>query len=291
MKSSAFSLCGVRRVGWLVAAGLALVVAPARAQSSKATFPWATIIGVQANYLTSRNHALLLRARLERSFDSDYNALDRSAGGGLAQRAVVLGGYEWRLSERWSGGLVEKITFDPGPTRTFQTGGFLRHCGHIGSVQFRKRVLAEHAALAASGQSPPDQGRVRIRADLDRTWRLGTLGLRPRVAAELQFDISFEKRDAAAKAGQRTVDRALLRAELAVEVTDQLSFVPYVVRQTEFTTAIAQFDADGNVKVPAGSRNLRYPAVGLDVRYTLLSRKPYQQPVNRDLPTFEGFQD
>ncbi len=283
----------MRRI-WLwgmVFTGLAVAGSPGYAQSSKATFPWSAALGGQLAFVTPHANAILLRARLDRSFDTGYNALDRREGGGQLERATVLGGYEWLLSERWSGGFVEKIIFDPGPTRTFATGGFLRHCGHIGSVQFRKRVLAEHAATSSTGQRSRNAGRIRLRADLDRTWRVGTVSLCPRLACEVQLDVALQAQDPAQKSAQRTIDRSVLRAELAVGVTNQLRIVPYLVRRTELTTAIAQYDADGNVKVPAGPRNLRFPVVGLDIRYTLPARGLDPQSVAPESPTFEGYQD
>lgn len=275
--------------GRLLVAGLALLpLMPATAQS-KATLPWAAAAGGQFTYLSTHDHALLLRARVERSFEADYNSLGRPAGGGLAQQLTVLAGYEWRLGERWSGGLIENVTFDPGAFRTFRTGGFLRHCGHIGAVQFRKRALAEHVGRWAGGEKIPAAGRIRLRVDLDRVWRAGSIGLRPRLAYELQFDVALQKQDAATKDGQRTADRAVLRLELALELTDRLSVVPYVARRTEFITAVALTDTTGAVRVPAGPRNLRFPVVGVDVRYTLPIGPP--RPAGRDLPTYEGYQD
>jgi hypothetical protein len=272
----------------LISAALTLVSLYATAQS-KATGPWSAMLGGQANYLSSHNHALLLRGQLERSFDTDFNALDKRTGGGQLQRAVALVGYEWLLSERWTGGLIEKVTFEPGPTRSFQTGGFLRHSGHIGSVQFRKRALVEHVVVDNLGEHQPNTGRARFRVDFDRTWLVGRIGLRPRVAYEIQFDIAFKSTDAAGSpsAEKRTVDRALLRAELALDLTEHLSVVPYVLRRTEFTTAVGTFNQDGSVQVPKGPRNLRYPTVGVDVRFTL----PTGRMLVRTLPTFEGYQD
>ncbi|MBC7447548.1 MAG: hypothetical protein H7330_05760 [Hymenobacteraceae bacterium] len=289
MFAALLSSCG-RRSTALVAVGLTLLGAPAYAQS-KAAFPWAASLGGQINFLTARDHALLLRTRLDRSFDTDYNALGRTTGGGPLQRVTVLAGFEWLLSERWSGGIIENFSFDPGPTRTFQSGGFLRHSGHIGSVRFRKRAVGEHIAVVNATSREPNAGRIRFRADLDRTWHAGALGLRPRVAYEVQFDVSLQKQDAATKSTQRTVDFAVLRAELAVELTERLSIVPYVLRLTRFITAIEQRDAEGNIKVPAGARNLRFPTVGVDVRYTLPIGTTRASPATRDLPTFEGYQD
>ena len=273
-----------------LAALLALLALPGAAQS-KFTYPWGATLGGQLNILTAHDHALLLRTRLDRSFDTDYNSLDRAAGGGQLQRAAVLLGYEWRLGERWSGGLIENMSFESGPARTFRTGGFLRHCGHIGSVQFRKRVLAEHLATAIGNLRPPGAGRIRLRADLDRTWQVGALGLRPRLAYEVQFDLALQQQDAATKTAQRTVDYGVLRVECAVDLTERLSIVPYVVRQTYFITAIKQLNLDGTTRVRAGPRNLRTPLVGLDFRYTLPVAKPRDHPARRDLPTFEGYQD
>ena len=272
---------------------VATLVTPllARAQASSATLPWSAAVGAHVNWLTPHDHALLLRVRLDRSFDAAYNNLDRSASNALLQRAVVLAGFEWRLNQRWSGGVVEKVSLDPGSTYTYQTGGFLRHCGHIGSVQFRKRALAEHVATSISGKRLPSQSRIRLRVDLDRTWQVGAVGLRPRLAYEVQFDVLFEKLDPLTKSHERTVDRAVLRAELGVELGSHITLVPYVARQTEFSYSIAQFDADGNEQVPEGRRNLRYPTVGLDIRYTLFAPAPHTPLVDRSLSTFEGFQD
>ena len=259
---------------------------------STADFPWGSALGGQFNFLTPRDHALLLRARADRSFDADYNALGDPRAGRLLQRAQVQIGYEWLLSERWSGGMIEKISFEAGPARAFQTGGFLRHCGHIGSVQFRKRALAEHVALRTSGAGqPPGAARLRLRADLDRTWQAGSIGLRPRLAYEIQFDVPIGSQEAALKDSQRRVDRAVLRAEFALDLSAHLSVVPYVARYTTFINAIQQLNADGTVQVPEGPRNLRTPIVGLDVRFTAFSSKPHAHPTSRSLPTYEGFQD
>lgn len=279
--------------GWRapLAAALACLPLLSHAQASKANYPWTASLGGQLNWLTAHDHALFFRTRLDRSLDSDFNNLSTPEGGDPLQRAVVIAGFEWRLGQRWTGGVVEKVTFDAGPTRIYQTGGFLRHYGHIGSVQFRKRALAEHVATNVSGKRQPNQSRIRLRADLDRTWRAGVVGLRPRLAYEVQFDIPFEKVDPVVKNQERTVDRAVLRAELGIEVGEHLTLVPYVARQTEFVYAIRQTDTDGNERVPEGNRNLRYPIVGFDVRVALFSPKPHTPPIERRLSTFEGFQD
>ncbi len=263
------------------------------AAQSKATGDWSAILGGQANYLSKRDNAFLLRGQLERSFETDFNALDKEGGGGQLQNASVLIGYEWLLSDRWTGGFIEKVRFDPYSTRTFSTGGFLRHCGHIGSVQFRKRALVEHVVVDDMGEHQPNTGRARFRVDFDRTWQVGSIGLRPRIAYEIQFDIALRKtEDAGVDAPEkRAVDRAYLRAELALDLTDRLSVVPYVLRRTEFTTAVGTFNEDGSVQVPKGPRNLRYPTVGVDLRFTLPSGQPHSHTVGRELPTFEGYQD
>lgn len=270
-----------RRCG-LWAALVFLAWGEAQAQTTThTTYPWTAYLGGQLNLLTSKHHALLLRARVQRSLDADYNAL----GGEQLQRAQVQAGYEWRLGQRWSGGLAEKIVFDPGDFRTFYTAGFLRHSGHIGSVQFRKRALFEHLAR---NQEQPNTGQIRLRADLDRTFPVGRIALRPRLAYEIQFDLSFEKKTKAEQQQERRVDHAYLRVELGVDVSERLTLVPYLLKQTDFVVAIEQTDADGNVS-PGGPRNLRFPGFGFDVRYTLPGKAAAEKP--RDLPTYEGFQD
>ncbi len=273
----------------LLAAVLSGAIPTVQAQSSVATYPWSGMLGAQLNFLTPHDHSVFLRARAERSADTDYNA---TGPGKQLQQSVVLGGIEWLLTERWSGGAVEKITFDPGPTRTFQTGGFLRHCGRIGSVQFRKRALIEHVARSTTGSRQPNTGRIRLRVDLDRTWYAGALGIRPRLAYEAQFDFALKAADSSVPEPEtRTVDVGILRAECAFAVGEHVTLVPYLTRRTLFTVAVQQKDIDGNVKVPAGPRNLRFPSVGFDVRVVLPSRQPHTPVVSRDLPTFEGFQD
>lgn len=258
---------------------------------SVAAFPWGMSLGGQINFLTPRAHAFLVRARADRSFDADYNALDKRTGGGQLQRAQVQLGFEWLLSERWSGGIIEKVSFEAGPTRVFQTGGFLRHCGHIGSVQFRKRALAEHVATSTSGGNQPSTGRIRLRADLDRTWQAGNIGLRPRLAYEIQFDIAIAKQESSGSDNQRRVDRAVVRAELGIDFSERFTLVPYIARYTTFINAIQQLNADGTVRIPAGPRNLRTPAVGVDLRFALHPGKLHVPAINRSLPTYEGFQD
>lgn len=253
----------------------------AQAQTTHTTYPWTAYLGGQVNVLSAKHHALLLRARAQRNLDTDYNAL----AGDQLQRWQVQAGYEWLLSQRWSGGVAEKMTFDPGDYRTFHSAGFLRHCGHIGSVQFRKRALFEYLA---HNQDQPSSGQIRLRADLDRTFPVGKVALRPRLAYEIQFDLSFEQKTKAEQQQERRVDHAYLRVELGVEVSERLTLVPYLLKQTDFIVAIEQTNADGHV-VPGGPRNLRFPGFGFDVRYTLPGQTPGEKP--RDLPTYEGFQD
>ncbi len=274
---------------WLLTPLCILVATAAQAQS-KATFPWTAYAGAQLNYLTAAHHAALLRVRAERSFDRTYNGLlgadEATRAGGAFQRLIVQGGFEWLLNERWTGGVIEKINFDPAATRTFQTGAFLRHCGHIGAVQFRKRALVEHLAR---NQQQPDGAQIRLRVDFDRDFRLNpTLMLRPRLSYDAQFYFSLEKTPADAPTPeQRTVDRGLLRLEMALIQQEHLALVPFVQKQIDYVIAIEQRDGQNNITVPAGSRNLRTPIVGLEVRYTL-SADPAAQ---HTLPTYEGFQD
>jgi len=267
---SAFLLTGC----WLVASVTSFA-------QSKATFPWGLYFGGQANYLTAHQHAALFRFRLLRNFDSDYNAL----AGNQLQRAQIQLGYEWLLTQRWSGGIAEKAVFDPYGFRTFHSAAFLRHTGHIGSVQFRKRALFEHLAR---NQQQPGSAQIRIRADLDRTFTIGRFALRPRLAYEIQFDLSFEKKTEIERQEDRTVDHGYLRVELAVDLSERLSVVPYYLKRTDFIFAAEQYDANGNILVPKGPRNLIFPTVGLDVRYTFSGKAA---GATRALTTFEGFQD
>lgn len=268
---------------WLAAFLLLLPALAARAQS-KATLPWNAWLGGQLNYLTAGDHAYLLRARVERSFDADYNAY---GPGDNLQRAVVQLGYERLLSARWTGGLVGKLTLDPGPTRTFYTGAFLRHCGHIGSVQFRKRAVLEHVAR---DHDQPNTAQLRLRADLDRVFHAGQTWLRPRLGYEAQFDYNLQASGKdEAKTDTRFVDYGTMRLELAVARGPRLTLVPFVQKRTDFFIAVGQ-SADPNVAPVSGPRNLRRPAVGLEVRYTLLAATPTDD-ARRDLPTFEGYQD
>lgn len=288
---------GVSTQKWLVALLLLPASITARAQS-KATFPWTAYAGAQLNCLTAAHHVALLRVRAERSFDREYNGLlgadNANRTGGAFQRLMVQGGFEWLLNERWTGGVIEKINFDPASNRTFQTGAFLRHCGHIGAVQFRKRALAEHVARNqwqpnAAQIRLPNAAQIRLRVDFDRDFPLNpALLLRPRLSYEAQFNFSWEKTAAGAPAPEeRTVNRGFLRLEMAVIQHENLALVPFVQKQIDYVIAVEQRDGQNQITVPAGPRNLRTPIVGLEVRYTM-ARNPADL---HTLPTYEGFQD
>ena len=164
MFSTLRSICG-RWPAWLLIIGFGLYALPSVAQS-KANCPWGAMLGGQFNLLSAHDHALLVRTRLTRSFDTNYNYLDRSAGGGQIQQAVVLLGYEWRLGERWSGGGIENVTFFGSSERTFQTGAFLRHCGHIGSDAM---AIASGPVRPSSAAQLSMAGQSRCRSFISRS--------------------------------------------------------------------------------------------------------------------------
>ncbi|GAA4377004.1 hypothetical protein [Hymenobacter koreensis] len=200
-------------------------------------------------------------------------------GGTFAQGQFRLG-YEHFWNEQWSWGGTLTGARGPVVTTTVVPELLLRHWNTFGSVNFRQRLGLRYAV-------PFDEEGVRSRAlaalrlDVDRVFALGRIGLRPRLAVEPVLFVRLQRDDEDVK--EPFLDFANLRAEIGCRVSDHFDFTPFFAYQSAYSFVLAQFDANGNIRIPAGLFSSVQPVLGVEARVTLF--KGEKSTERRQLPT------
>lgn len=177
------------------------------------------------------------------------------------ERVQLRAGYEHVFNSKWNGGIAGAYGIDR-IRRILFNEVFVRHSSTLGAYQFTKRLSGEH--IVQWGRE--NFGRVRFRTDLDRTFSLGSLRVRPRVSYELFFNQDYTP-DPVTDINRR-VDRTRLRFEMLFGLNNYVAIIPSFIRQTDYLLVLPSYDGNNNIVRSGGKQNLIVPIIGLDVRVT-----------------------
>lgn len=242
----------------LFAAGVVPVMAQRKVNREAAVWP-----EFQVDYVFRSTGFLFLRNNYRHVLDQDFNHLrDNGALQYLSFLQLRLG-YEHAFSPKWSGGLSEAYAIDRTRTMLFHEA-FVRHTSTIGRFRLLKRCTVDYLMRWPKD----DYGRLRLRGDLDRTFKVGSTTLRPRLASELFFDMAYQSPQRAA-AETRVVDRSRIRLECQAALNSHLSVSPYFMRQTDYFFVEPAFDEHNQVVRPGGKQNHTTPIWGVEVRFAM----------------------
>ncbi|ALD20089.1 hypothetical protein [Hymenobacter sp. DG25A] len=238
-----------------------LCAGTAQAQSRRVGYDLELWPELQAEYaFTNLGYAFLSAGGL-RTTNTDIN----NPGG--FYRKQLKAGYETWLNEQWSLGGTARYSHLEG-SNEFAPEILLRHQSTIGAFTFGQRVGAEYRFA-----NTPDQtrGLTRLRLDVERQLPLGsTIMLRPRLSYELATYLRLQ-RDEQTQPRERVIDFGLLRAEMGVRLSDHFDFTPWFGYLTSYQFVLSQTDSEGN-PIPGGRRNFVTPMLGLEARFTFLSK-------------------
>ena len=214
---------------------------------------------LQVDYVFKSTSYFYFRNHYRHNLDEDFNFLRPDGPLKYLERLQFRAGFEHMFNANWSGGIAESYAIERTRKILFNEI-FLRHLGTIGKVRFTKRASFEH--IARWGQE--NYGRARLRADLDREYKLGKTNLKPRIAYELFFNFDY---NADATQNNRNVDRTRLRLEVLCPITDHIAVTPFFTKQTDYFVVESTYDANGTVIREGGKQNHITPVFGLDLRY------------------------
>ncbi|KAA9338613.1 DUF2490 domain-containing protein [Hymenobacter busanensis] len=223
----------------------------------RATNPTALWPEVQLELARQSGDYFWLALHGQRSTDNDINQA------GPFYQYHALGGYEHFLSDHWSIGANVRYQHEPG-TNLLLPEGLLRHRGDLGGITFGQRLSLEYAFRKAPARK---EGLARLRFDAYRSFTVGRLALRPRLAFDAGTVLRIQPPDE--QPNERTIDQTRLRAEVGIRLSDHVDLTPYFLRQSDYFITQPQFDLNGNITISGGRRNLITPVVGLDLRFTL----------------------
>ncbi|KAA9333727.1 DUF2490 domain-containing protein [Adhaeribacter soli] len=255
-----------------------LNVAFAEAQVKKVKSDPLIWTDLQADFYLKNKGFFFFRNQWRHNTDSDFPGLKESGALSKFYQVYVLAGYEQRFTEKWSGSLFARYTFDTfNDNQIYQAA--LRHNGKIGETSFIKRLAYDYIR-PEFGDS---RGRIRPSVALERNFKLGNHTLRPHLSYELFFYQDFKEEDPLIET--RTVDRSRLRIAASYKVTPYLWLTPYFTKQTEYYYVLDTFtgedDDQGNpiIKEKGGKRNRIDPIFGFDIRFIIRGKNTSDETV------------
>jgi hypothetical protein len=242
-----------------------------------------TQLELQAELAPNDHSYTYLAAGGLRYSDNNNTVVDRTLG---LDTRYLAAGYEQQFNNGpWSWGATARLAGGSQMFTVFQPGLLLRHRNVVGPLYFGQRLGVEYSLAEGARLDPaywtllkyaatsPTLVRLRLDLQLQDGIRLGeALSLNPRVSFEPALFLRLQKADT--DADKRTIDYTGLRGELGFYLPKAwLDITPWFAYQTQYVTTLIQKDAAGN-PTSNGKLNIRQPAAGLEVRYTL-SHKAY----------------
>jgi len=235
----------------------------ARAQTTHVALPLVVVPAAQGEIALRNGDYVLLGLGLVRPTDR------YQPGDGLAAAA-----YEHFWTPHWSWGGRVLTTWSSGAaySNLVVPEVLVRHRAAVGPVTFGQRLSVERFVYVRGGTTTPDQTWGRLRLDVEKIIPLGGadaatgLALRPRLAVEAATHLRLQKGDA--DMAERLVQLTSARAEVGVRTSARFDFTPWFAYGVNYLVTLPQYDAKG-VQTAGGNFNVRQPAVGLDVRFTL----------------------
>jgi hypothetical protein len=236
-----------------------LVLAPAspvRAQH-KVQRPAALWPEIQLDYVFRSTSFLFFRNHYRHVLDPDLNRLREHGALQYLERLQVRLGYEHVFGSNWTAGISESYALERNRNILFQEV-YGRHTGAIGLFRFSQRASFEHIMRWPK----KDNGRFRLRAELERSYQVAQHTLRPRASYEVFFNIDYH---APVGTQSRQLDRTRLRLDCQLVLNNFVALTPYFIRQTDYYLVAPALPA-GNRAV--SRQNQVTPIYGLEFRYS-----------------------
>jgi hypothetical protein len=221
---------------------------------------------LQFQYVFRSTSFLFFRNHYRHVLDNDFNQLRDQGALQYLERLQFRLGYEHVFNAAWQAGISESYALERSRKILFHEI-YARHTEAVGKFRFSQRASFEHLMRWPRN----DNGRFRLRAELDRTFPLGPRRLRPRAAYELFFYTYYP---AGANNGieNRTVDRSRLRLDCQLRFNKHVAVTPYYMRQTDFYVVEPAFDGEHNVVRPGGKQNHVTPVWGVEVLFAVFAK-------------------
>lgn len=253
---------------WLLVAAQP-VLAQQRVSRSAAVWP-----ELQLEYVFKSTSFLYFRNQYRHALDHDFNHLREKPVLRSLEWVQFRLGYEHILNRSWAGGLATCYAFTRNRNILF-TEIFARHSGPVGKFRFSQRAAFEHLM-----RWPRDtNGRFRLRLDLDRSFPIGQVNLRPRAVFEAFHNVYYQDRHPAFPT--RWVNRSRFRFDCQMTFNSHVAINPYFMRQTDYLIVEPAYDANGQVLRPGGKQNHISPVWGVELRYSFFEGG---QPFSRAFP-------
>lgn len=251
---------------------LVLEASPVRAQRQvhRTATLWPEL---QLDYVFRSTSFLYFRNHYRHVLDNDLNQLRSHGALQYLERLQFRLGYEHAFNRHWSAGISESYALERNRNILFNEV-YGRRTGAIGTFRFSQRASFEHLMRWPRNNN----GRFRLRAELDRSFPIAQYTLRPRVSYELFFTIDYHAHPGVEN---RQVDRTRLRVECQLMLNNFVALTPYLMRQTDYDVVDPAFDADNNMIRPGGKQNQVTPVWGLEFRYAVFAGG---KPFPRTLP-------
>jgi hypothetical protein len=230
---------------------------------------------LQVDYVFKSTSFIFFRNHYRHVLDNDYNQLREKGALQYLERVQFRLGYEHVFNPNWSGGLSESYALERTRKILFNEV-FARHTGALGKFRFSERASFEHLVRWPKNNN----GRFRLRLDLDRAFQLGGTSLRPRASYELFYNLTYHPQaDPATET--RWVDRSRLRLDCQVVLSNKVTFTPYFIRQADYFIVEPAFDENNAMTRPGGKQTHMTPVWGLELRYSVFAGG---EPFARTLP-------
>jgi hypothetical protein len=246
-------------VGWLVL-GADPVMAQQKVIRQATVWP-----ELQMDYVFKSTSFLYFRNQYRHVLDNDFNHLRETRALQYLERVQFRLGYEHVFNPHWSGGISEAYAIERTRNILFNEV-YARHSWAMGKFRLSERASWEHLIRWPKNNN----GRFRLRADLDRSFKVGVKSLRPRVSYELFYNVDYHPQ-ADAGAETRWVDRSRLRLDCLLGLSNYLAVTPYYIRQTDYYVVEPAFDEQNNIVRPGGKQNHVTPVWGLEVRLSVFA--------------------
>ena len=262
----------------------ALLARPAAAQTARRVQDKQLSANLQGELALKNGDYLLLSA-----FGQNTPAYNGYANSerllGFDTRGLALS-YEHFWNPHWSGGAVLEHQSQNG-YKYVVPELLLRHRSAIGPLTFGQRLSGYRTI--GFGDRGRTYGReslnyLALRADLEKLFPLGSVGLRPRLSYEAVMNVHLQKDQNAPDIDQRTIQYTSLRAEVGLRFGDHFDLTPWFAYTTAYYFTLPQYHPISSTPSTGGGRlNLVTPIIGLDARFTLFEGKAVFE--RQQLPT------
>ncbi len=172
-------------------------------------------------------------------------------------------GYEFRFSQKWSGGLAVRKNWQE--KYDWLSGRiYAAHNGKIRSIEFLKILSAEY--FRSDFQK---LWRTRLQLAISRNFQLKKGFLRPILSFELFKEYPIPENSYP----KRIFDRSELRAELAYAPIKNFSFSFFYLHPTDYFKVLAIYNAQNQLISPDRNLNILSPTFGIRLHYYLSNPK------------------